>query len=249
MGILSAPSLCIARSRMTPVVVSSVPPRMFPQKFRMLLMNGRDEVGAVVHREYRLLCYKRFDVFEECIRTFSLYGKCRDFVDSCECCGDIVLRRKRVRGRKKYIPAPPAFSVRMRLAVSAVTCNTAATVLPLNGCSFSNRARALPQYGHIALRPLDAAHTRRREALVFNIGLHLDNYTRLLTDDIERVKRAKLCSRASSRGSSKTGNALRSAQGAFPTRRVNALRCRNAPVYSFAAGPRTHSHSAPRPRE
>ena len=71
----------------------------------MLLMNGRDEVGAVVHREYRLLCYKRFDVFEECIRTFSLYGKCRDFVDSCECCGDIVLRRKRVRGRKKYIRA------------------------------------------------------------------------------------------------------------------------------------------------
>src|SRR3989344_2276213 len=37
--------------------------------------------------------------------------------------------------------APPALSVRTRFAVSAVTCRTAASVLPLNGCSFSKRAR------------------------------------------------------------------------------------------------------------
>ena len=114
---------------MTPVVVSSVPPENVPQKFRMRLMNGRDEVGAVVHREYRLLCYISASMCLKNASVLSPLWKCRDFVDSCECCGDIVLRRKRVRGRKKYIRAS-AFSVRMRLAVSAVTCNTAATVLP-----------------------------------------------------------------------------------------------------------------------
>ena len=37
--------------------------------------------------------------------------------------------------------APPALRVRMRLAVSVVTCIHAENRMPLNGCSFSKRSR------------------------------------------------------------------------------------------------------------
>ena len=57
-----APSAAIARRRMTPVVVSSVPARTSGTWSRPLLVEQRDEVAAVVHRELRVRVGDRFEV-------------------------------------------------------------------------------------------------------------------------------------------------------------------------------------------
>ena len=60
--ISSAPSFAIARRRMTPVVVSSVPPITLGQQIGALFVQRRKQVGAVVHRDVRLEFERRAQV-------------------------------------------------------------------------------------------------------------------------------------------------------------------------------------------
>ena len=52
--------------------------------------------------------------------------------------------------------APPAFRVRARLAVSAVTCRQADIRIPASGFSLANRSRIARKHRHVTLGPFHA---------------------------------------------------------------------------------------------
>ena len=79
-GKSSAPSAAMARRRMTPVVVSSVPPMMSGQQVAALFVQGADQVGAVVHGHVRLVVEGGVDVLVVGLVVFALDGEDGDFV-------------------------------------------------------------------------------------------------------------------------------------------------------------------------
>ena len=194
-GNFSTPSFSIARRRMTPVVVSSMLPMTsvdaarcarrassFLAQSRTCGMHvvepvegdedhGRDEVGAVVHRDVRL----------------DAPGRRRCACSRCRC-PRRGWRRRRCRspapGWRRRRPgcesgldaistrsAPPAWSVRARLAVSAVTCRQADMRRPLSGFSFAKRSRMRASTGMSLVGPEDAFLALRGKLDVGNIRL------------------------------------------------------------------------------
>ena len=137
----STPDFSIARRRMTPVVVSSVPP-MMPSKsawrsaaerpFAHARMTGStsgvpaereeeergDEVRPVVHRQVGPVRQRRADVVVVGRVVLALDRVDGDAVVGHERGGHVVLGRERVRGAERRASAPPAVSVRARFAVS-----------------------------------------------------------------------------------------------------------------------------------
>ena len=101
----STPSFAIARRRMTPVVVSSVPP-MTPSSasVRLVCENG-DQVGAVVHGDVRLVVDGGQDVLVVGVVVLALDGEDGDVVVAHQAGGDVVLRGKRVGGAKHDVGA------------------------------------------------------------------------------------------------------------------------------------------------
>src|SRR3954453_22431763 len=72
--------------------------------------------------------------------------------------------------------APPAFRVRIRFAVSVVTCRQAETRKPLSGCSVSNRCRIAASTGicrsaHSILRTPSSASARSFTSYRFVVAI------------------------------------------------------------------------------
>ena len=152
-----APSAAIARRRMTPVVVSSVPASTSATCAGPRVVEERDEVAAVVHRHLRVRVGDRVEVRVVGVAVLAAPGVDGDPVRGDERGRDVVLGRERVARRPARPRAPPAVSVRIRFAVSVVTWRQAADA------QAGQRPLALealadePQDRHLALGPLDAA--------------------------------------------------------------------------------------------
>ena len=93
----SAPSRSSAFRRMTPVVVSSVPAITSPSCSRRCGVQDADHVGAVVHRDLRLVVDRGLDVRVVGVVVLALDREDGDVVLVDERRGDVVLRRERVR--------------------------------------------------------------------------------------------------------------------------------------------------------
>ncbi len=91
------------RRRMTPVVVSSVPPMTFLQQIFPLGMEMRDDVGAVVHREMGAMGDGRFDVAIVGRVVLAFDGEGRNAFMLNEGCGDVILRAERIGGAEPDI--------------------------------------------------------------------------------------------------------------------------------------------------
>jgi hypothetical protein len=142
----SFPSSSSALSRITPVVVSSVPAMISPSCSAPRRVEDADHVGAVVHREVRLVVDGRLDVGVVRVVVLALDREDGHVVLGHERRGDVVLGRERVRGAEDDV-APPACSVRIRFAVSVVTWRQAEMRWPASGCSRSNRSRIAASTG------------------------------------------------------------------------------------------------------
>src|SRR3989344_2004704 len=71
----------------------------------MLLVNGRNQVGPVIHGELWFGRQNLFQMTEKLLLALPFYRKGRDVVIGNEARGDIVLRRERIGGAEKYIRA------------------------------------------------------------------------------------------------------------------------------------------------
>ena len=80
------------------MVVSSVPPMTFFTQVGTLGEQLGDEVGAVVHGDLRLVVERCSDVRVIGGVVLTLDGERGDVVVLHERCGNVVLRRKRIRG-------------------------------------------------------------------------------------------------------------------------------------------------------
>ena len=123
-GSFSTPSFSIARSRITPVVVSSMLPTTLPTsalrsagaELRGPLPDlvvhvvepvqgdedhGADQVGAVVHRDVRLVLERRGDVPVVAVLVLALDGVDGDAEILDQAGGDVVLGGQRVGGAQR----------------------------------------------------------------------------------------------------------------------------------------------------
>src|SRR5947209_2714315 len=98
MGYFSAPSLAMARSRITPVVVSSVPP-ITPSRTSFLL------VGAIVHGDMRFVIERRQDVAVIGVIVLALDGEDGNVVIPHQRHGHVILRTQRVGRAENYFSA------------------------------------------------------------------------------------------------------------------------------------------------
>ena len=127
-----------------------------------------DHVGAVVHRQLRLVVDSRLDVRVVRVVVLALDRENRDVVLVNERSGNVVLRRERVGGAKHHVGA------------AGLQC--AGKVRGLGGHVETRRdaiagerllvLEALAdrgEHGHLAVGPLDAAHALRRKRKVFHV--------------------------------------------------------------------------------
>jgi hypothetical protein len=103
--------------RMTPVVVSSVPPMMSAAMSGALAVQHADDVGAVVHGDVGPVVDAGVDVAVVGLVVLALDGVDAHAVLLDQGGGDRVLRAQRIGGAEHDVGAP-ATRVRMRLAVS-----------------------------------------------------------------------------------------------------------------------------------
>ena len=155
----------IERSRMTPVVVSSVPPMISSSWSRRCWCSivTRSPPSSIViiglpveHRLDVRVVQRVIDATDRENGDVVTPTTSRAAVASCVDNGFDAHRAT---------SAPPAFSVRMRLAVSVVTWRHAAIVMPSSGFSFSNRSRMRCSTGicrsaHSILRRPSSARAR-----------------------------------------------------------------------------------------
>ena len=95
----------MARRRMTPVVVSSVPPTMSSSTSTPVFVNGADQIGAVVHGDVGLVVQRGVDVLIVGFVVFAFDGIDGDFIVGDKRGGDVILGRERVRGGQHDIGA------------------------------------------------------------------------------------------------------------------------------------------------
>ena len=88
----------MALRRMTPVVVSSVPPRMPGEQFLALGMDGEDQVGAVVHGHLGLDVQGLVDVAVIGVAVFALDGEGGDAFMLGQIGGHVVLGAQGIGG-------------------------------------------------------------------------------------------------------------------------------------------------------
>ena len=82
MGYCRTPFSAMERRRMTPVVVSSVPPDHSGKEVFAVGVQRGDEVGAVIHGHRRLQVQNRMDVPVIGLVVFPFDGEDRDFAGS-----------------------------------------------------------------------------------------------------------------------------------------------------------------------
>ena len=106
------------------MVVSSVPPMISRAELLALRMEDADDVGAIVHRDLRAVVDGRRDVRVVGVVVLALDGEDGHAVlgTSAAATSSCVESGFEAQSRTS---APPAFSVRARLAVSVVTCRHA----------------------------------------------------------------------------------------------------------------------------
>ena len=127
-----------------------------------------DHVGAVVHRQLRLVVDSRLDVRVVRVVVLALDRENRDVVLVDERGCDVVLRRERVRGAQHHVGAARlqrAGEVR-RLGRHVQTRGDAVAgkrLLVLE--ALADRG----EHGHLAVSPLDAAHALGRKREVFHV--------------------------------------------------------------------------------
>ena len=163
-----APSAAIALSRITPVVVSSVPGEDLLDLGRPLAVEERDEVAAVVHRDLGLRVGDRVQVGVVRVAVLAAPGEGRDAVLGDEGGGDVVLRRERVGRAQEHLGAaglerPHQVGGLGRDVEAGADPDPGERLLPLE--PFADQA----QDGHLALRPLDPADAFGREAEVGDV--------------------------------------------------------------------------------
>ena len=96
-GYCSTPSLAMARRRITPVVVSSVPPST-PQQILALGVQQRHQIRAIIHRDLRLVFGRGQQVRVVDVVVLALDRVDGDAVVAHQGGGHVVLRGKRIGG-------------------------------------------------------------------------------------------------------------------------------------------------------
>ena len=91
----------MARRRMTPVVVSSVPAMTPSSNIGALGQRDGNQVSAVIHGDVRLVIERRHNVLIVGVVVLALDGEHRDVVVAHQARGDVVLRGERV-GSAEY---------------------------------------------------------------------------------------------------------------------------------------------------
>ena len=90
---------------MTPVVVSSVPAMIVAELLAPRRVEDADHVGAVVHRQVRLVVDGRVDVRVVRVVVLALDGEDGMPYSSTSAAADVVLRRQRVRRAEDHVGA------------------------------------------------------------------------------------------------------------------------------------------------
>ena len=142
---------------MTPVVVSSVPRDDVAELVAPVRVKDADHVGAVVHRQMRLVIDRRLDVLVVRVVVLALDRERRDLVAVDERRRDVVLRGERVRRAQHHVGAAGlqgAGQVRGlgRHVQAGGDAVAGERLLALE--ALADRG----QHRHVAVGPLDAAH-------------------------------------------------------------------------------------------
>ena len=90
---------------MTPVVVSSVPPITSVESVGALGVQDRDQVGAVVHGDVRLVVDGGQDVVVVGVVVLALDGEDGNVVVAHQAGGNVILRGERIRGAEHHVGA------------------------------------------------------------------------------------------------------------------------------------------------
>ena len=168
----SAPSTAIARSRITPVVVSSVPPMISAIWSGRSLCSDAHHVGAVVHRDVRVRVEHLVDVPEERLGVLALHRERRDAALLAERRRHVVLGRERVRRAERDLRA----AGRERLhQVRGLGRHVQARRDPDAGqrLLLLETLADQRQHRHLARRPLDPLAPFRRERQIPHVTSHL----------------------------------------------------------------------------
>ena len=153
---------------MTPVVVSSVPAMMSPSCSRRARVEDADHVGAVVHRDVRLVVDRSLDVRVVRVVVLALDREDADVVLVDERRGDVVLRRQRVRGAQHDVGAarlqrPHEVRGLGRDVEAGGDAVAVQRLLPLEALADRGEHRHLP------VGPLDPPHALLREREVLYV--------------------------------------------------------------------------------
>ena len=157
------------RSRMTPVVVSSVPPMMFAIFAGCLVRSVGDEIAAVVHGELWIGGDGRFDVAVIARVVLAFDREHAHPVVDHERGGDVILRRERVaRAQRDLGPAGLERQHEIRGLGSDV--QTRANAHACKGLLFGKALADGREHGHALGRPRHASPAFRREPGVFDVA-------------------------------------------------------------------------------
>src|SRR3989344_8416764 len=137
----------------------------------MVLVNGRDEVSAVVHRDILPHRDKRLDVFKKRIAILARYSVGRNAVMLGERGGGFVLRRKRIGGAERDLGSTlfERDDKIRRLDRHVKACRN---FLALERLLFLEPLANSEEDGHVSCRPFDELNAFGRKLFVFNVGFH-----------------------------------------------------------------------------
>ena len=167
-------SAAMARRRITPVVVSSVPPMMSVQQFAAILVDGGDQVRAVIHGHVRFVVERRGDVLVVRNVVLALDGEGGDFVDVDQRGRHVILRGERIGGRQNQVRAAFLQGAR-QVGCLGGDVQAGRHAHALERLLFLEALADLAQDGHFALGPVDAAAAAFGLVDVFDIVIAHEN--------------------------------------------------------------------------
>ena len=133
-------------------------------------MNATDNVCTIIHSDLRQGINDGIDMLVVGLSVFALDGINRNFEMLHQRCRGIILV-ERGFDAQSVTSAPPAFKVRIRLAVSVVTCRQAPMRTPCRVFLFETFADR-SKYWHVAICPKNAVKTGICKRNVFNVIVH-----------------------------------------------------------------------------
>ena len=159
----------MARRRITPVVVSSVPPMTSGDQIGALGEQLGDQVGAIVHGDLRLVVERGGDVRVVGGVVFALDGVGGDVVILHERCGDFVLRGERIRGAENHVRAAVA-QRDGQIGGFAGDVQAGGHAHALERLFLDESLANQLQNGHVLIGPFDFALAVLGEADVFDVA-------------------------------------------------------------------------------